>query len=128
VLQQSSDICYSMGKMKTTAVSSTSGKTPTTTKSEVPNKGRSAFFALAIDMSWKLALVILGPIIGGTYLDNALETAPLFTVIGLLMAVVGSIAVMWQVVKVANRQPVPKLTEAQRRQIREEYEKDDEDA
>jgi F0F1-type ATP synthase assembly protein I len=112
-----------MGKMKTKAVHTT----PTTAKSEEPPKGRTAFFALAWEMTWKLAVVILGPIVGGVYLDNTFNTDTLFTFLGLLLAIIGSIAVMWQIVRIANGMPVPKLTAQQRRQIQKEYEEEDKD-
>jgi len=110
-----------------TNVSPTSKMTPTSTKGNQPAQSRTAFFALVFEMSWQLAVVILGPILLGVWLDSVFNTISVFLVIGLLVAVVGSIVVMWGIVKKANRVPVPKLTAAQRRQIQEEYKKDDED-
>lgn len=83
---------------------------------------------MALNMSWQLAAVVLLPVIGGTYLDRTADTSPVFLIIGLSVAVVDSIAVIWRTMQVANRLPVPKLTDAQRRAIKKQYEEDDEDA
>jgi hypothetical protein len=48
--------------------------------------------------------------------------------VGLALALVGSIIVMWRTMQKANHLPVPKLTEAQRRQVQKQYEEDDADA
>lgn len=75
-------------------------------------------------MSWRLAVVVLVPIIVGAELDKALNVSYLLF-IGLAVALVGTVLVMWRSVQAANRLPVPKLTAAQRQAIRKSYEAED---
>lgn len=89
---------------------------------------RNMFVSMALTMSWQLALAVLVPIIGGVQLDKALETSNTFTFVGLAIALLGSIVVMWRTMQIANKLPVPKLTEAQKREIQKQYEEDDADA
>lgn len=56
---------------------------------------RTEFFVAAANMSWQLAIVVLVPIIGGSELDKALDTQPAFTILGFIVASVGTAAVMW---------------------------------
>ena len=77
-------------------------------------------------MSWQLAIVVLVPIIGGVELDKAFGSSHICLFIGLALAAVGTIAVLWRaIVQAADRLPVPKLTDAQRNEIRKSYEEDD---
>lgn len=89
---------------------------------------RNAFVFMALNMSWQLAIAVLVPVIGGVQLDKALDTSNTFTFVGLAIALIGSIAVMWRTMQTANKLPVPKLTAAQKRQIQKRYEEDDADA
>ena len=68
----------------------------------------SVFISLALDMSWRLAIVVLVPVIGGFELDQRLKTSPLLTVVGFLLAMGGMAIVLWQTLQTANRMPVPK--------------------
>lgn len=61
-------------------------------------------------MSWRLAAVVLVPIIGGYELDSRLGTTPFITVIGFLLAIGGVVIVMRQTVQAANKLPVPKAS------------------
>lgn len=80
---------------------------------------------MALNMSWQLAIVVLVPIIIGVKLDKTYGTQEVWTFIGLGVALVGAILVMWRAVRVANRLPVPKLTEGQKRAIQKQYEEED---
>jgi F0F1-type ATP synthase assembly protein I len=93
-------------------------------KVEKTTSPSSVFISLALDMSWRLALVVLVPIIGGFELDQQFETAPLLTIIGFLLAMGGMALIMWRTLQVANAQPVPKLTKAQKAKLAAE-DKDD---
>jgi len=88
-------------------------------------KRSNQFFAMALTMSWQLAVVVLVPVIGGVQLDKAAGTKYVFTFVGLALALVGSGVVMWRALQRANGLPVPKLTDAQRAAIKKSY--DDED-
>ena len=57
---------------------------------------RSDFFAAVMNMSWQLAIVVLVPILGGVQLDKALDSAPAFTLLGFVIAMVGTGFVVWR--------------------------------
>ncbi len=63
---------------------------------------------MALDMSWRLAAVVLVPIIGGYELDSHFGTTPLITVCGFVIAMVGAGLVMWRTMQAANNMPAPK--------------------
>ena len=129
VLQRLQLICYTGVKMsKTPAHQSTSpvakgGKKPL--QFEQTPFQRQTFFVMALNMSWQLAVVVLLPVIGGAELDKHLGTRYIFTLIGLLVAVVASSVVVWRALQTANQLPVPKLTAKQKRDIQKSFEEDD---
>lgn len=87
---------------------------------------KRAFVTTALDMSWKLAIVVLVPVLAGVQLDKMFGTS-FITFIGLALAFAGSGVVMWRAMQAANRIPVPKLTEEQKRAVRKSYEDEDND-
>lgn len=85
------------------------------------------FVQMALNMGWQLAVVVLVPVIVGVQIDNALDlTSHAFTFVGLGLALVGSVIVMWRAMQKANSIPVPKLTDEQKRAIKKSYEEEDE--
>ena len=56
----------------------------------------------ALNMSWQLAIVVLAPIIIGNKVDISLKTKPWFTVVGLLLAVAGTVLVIRSAIKRAD--------------------------
>lgn len=59
------------------------------------NKNTQVLFnSAAIGMSWQLAVVVLVPIFGGYKLDEKVNTSPLWTLVGLALAMVGMILVV----------------------------------
>jgi F0F1-type ATP synthase assembly protein I len=64
---------------------------------------RSVFLNMALSMSWKLAIVVLVPIVGGSELDQRFHKSPFFTILGLAIAVLGIILVLMNVVAEANK-------------------------
>ena len=82
---------------------------------------------MALDMSWRLAIAVLLPVLIGVELDKKLNTSYTFTFIGLALALIGSSLVMWRALRVANSLPVPKLSAAQKRAIKKSYEEEDDD-
>jgi F0F1-type ATP synthase assembly protein I len=66
------------------------------------DKPGSVFVSLALDMSWRLAIAVLVPIIGGFELDKVLKTSPLLIIVGFLVAMVSMGLVMWRMVQEAN--------------------------
>lgn len=57
------------------------------------------FLLASLDMSWRLAIVVLVPIVGGFYLDKALEMLPVFTIVGFVVAMAGTAFVVWRALK-----------------------------
>jgi F0F1-type ATP synthase assembly protein I len=55
---------------------------------------RQMFLSAVTDMSWQLAIVVLVPVIGGYELDQAINTFPAFLIIGLIIAMFGTAAVL----------------------------------
>lgn len=92
-------------------------KTPTPTPAAGP-KARAAqpdpnptaiFVSAALDMSWRLAIVVLVPVIGGFELDKRLHTTPVITVLGFVAALAGMVLVLRQSIKtVAENAPPAK--------------------
>jgi F0F1-type ATP synthase assembly protein I len=75
----------------------------------------SVFIGMALDMSWRLAIAVLVPIIGGFKLDEKLKTTPLLTIVGFLLAMGGMALVMWQTLQAANKIPAPKAQTKEKR-------------
>jgi F0F1-type ATP synthase assembly protein I len=60
-------------------------------------------FLLAFaDMSWRLAVVILVPIIGGYELDKHFDTTPALSIIGFVVAMAGLFVVLKQTLDMAD--------------------------
>lgn len=90
-----------------------------------PASQSSVFVGMALDMSWRLAIAVLVPIILGAELDKKFKTTPVLLIIGFILAMAGMALVMWRTLQTANRLPVPKLTAAQKREIKRLDEEDD---
>lgn len=56
----------------------------------------------ALDMSWRLAIVVLVPIIGGFELDKHLGTTPVLTIIGFILAMIGLFLILKRTLADAN--------------------------
>ena len=65
------------------------------------------FVGMALDMSWKLALVVLVPIVGGYEIDSHTGTTPVVTIVGFVLAMLGVAYVMWSTLQAANRMTAP---------------------
>ena len=77
-------------------------------KTEKHTSHTSVFIGMALDMSWRLALVVLIPIIAGFKLDETFNTSPLLIIVGFLMAMGGVALVMWRTVQAADEVTIPK--------------------
>jgi F0F1-type ATP synthase assembly protein I len=89
----------------------TASPTPEERKSGAPTDSRSpgaAFVVMALDMSWRLTLIVLIPILGGFQLDKKLNTSPLFTLVGFVLAMAGTAYVLWWASKKADSLAMPK--------------------
>lgn len=78
-----------------------------------PNKGRSnrtILVVAALDMSWRLAIAVLVPIIGGYELDKRLGSMPVLTIIGFLLAMTGLFFILKSTLATADQRYKPKET------------------
>lgn len=65
--------------------------------------GRLVFIGAVMDMTWQLAFVVLIPVIGGYKLDVHFKTSPLWLILGCVLAVAGSFAVMRRILGQLNQ-------------------------
>lgn len=88
--------------------------TPSPTGDERPDSAvgktgnpSSVFIGMALDMSWRLAIVVLVPIIGGFELDQRFKLTPLLTITGFAVAMIGMALVLWQMMQTVNQVSAP---------------------
>ncbi|HET7529131.1 MAG TPA: AtpZ/AtpI family protein [Candidatus Saccharimonadales bacterium] len=92
-----------MGKTKAVKAPSGAGQA-----SEDANGSGAILLVSALDMSWRLAIAVLVPIIGGYEIDKHLDTSPVFIIVGFLVAMAGTFLIMKQTVAAANSRYRPK--------------------
>ncbi len=68
----------------------------------------AVFLIAALDMSWRVAIAVLVPIIGGFELDQHLNTAPALTIVGFLLAMAGLFFILKTTVATADERFNPK--------------------
>lgn len=114
MLREITHTWYNVEEMTETTTQQTPSPNPSTNNSQVtvgkPENPKSVFVGMAVDMSWRLALVVLIPIIGGYELDSRLGTTPMITIVGFLVAMVGFGLVLWRTTEVAAQMPASKST------------------
>lgn len=98
-----------------------------TPRGDATTSHSAVFISMALDMSWRLAIVILVPVIGGFKLDEVFDSTPVLTITGFLLAMGGMALVFWQTLKKASEMPVPKLTPAQKRRLEAQLKEEDDD-
>jgi hypothetical protein len=62
----------------------------------------------SLQMSWRLAIVVLIPLIGGVKLDQRLNTTPYLTILGILLAASGVYYVLSNILSDFNQSIKPK--------------------
>ena len=75
------------------------GKTLSADEQAAIDRSQRLFMSTMLNMSWQIAVIVLLFVIGGYKLDAQNNTSPRFTLIGLLIAVVGSGLIVWKAVK-----------------------------
>ena len=75
----------------------------------------SLFFSMGLDMSWRLALSILIPIIGGVETDKHFNTAPAFLIVGFVLATVLAVVTIRRTLKLANNLPFAEITKGMKK-------------
>ncbi|MCA9323826.1 AtpZ/AtpI family protein [Candidatus Saccharibacteria bacterium] len=63
---------------------------------------RQQFLVSTADMSWRLAITVVVPIVAGVKLDDYFNTSPSLTLLGFMVAAAGGSAVVWRTVKNLN--------------------------
>ena len=58
------------------------------------NNPSTVFVNMAMDMSWRLAVVVIVPIVAGFKVDEHLSSSPLWTIVGFVLAMAGMAAVL----------------------------------
>jgi F0F1-type ATP synthase assembly protein I len=58
--------------------------------------------AIALNMSWQLLIIVIIPVVGGHLLDVHFKKTATFMIIGMVIAVLGMIAVVRQTVRMLN--------------------------
>ena len=66
-------------------------------------EAKQQFIGATINLSWRLALTVLIPIIGGLSLDKRFNTSPSYTITGFMLAVVFGCMAVWATVKEVNQ-------------------------
>ena len=113
-------------KPATMAPTSNKGVQQSPSLDEARSTVQRRFVQLALNMGWQLAVVVLVPVIIGAQIDNALNTTShIFVYIGLALALLGTILVLWRSMQKANSLPVPKLSDEQKQAIKKAYEEED---
>lgn len=111
--------------MKTTAAPTTP---PITNSAEEGSaSARMSFIVLALNMSWQLLVVVLLPVLGGVWLDKHHGHGTTWTIGGLAVALVLSVAVIAQAARTASKFPVPKLSAAEKHAVQRQIAEDDAD-
>ncbi len=87
---------------QTTAPKSTPSPREVKTPGTVGSNPGSQFVGMAVDMGWRLAVVVLVPIVGGYELDQVLKTSPWLTALGFLIALGGTALIFWKTLQAGN--------------------------
>jgi F0F1-type ATP synthase assembly protein I len=70
------------------------------------NTALMMFVGAVLDLSWRMALVVLIPIIGGFELDKHLNTTPALTILGFILAMAGTFLVLKKMLTVYSGKSV----------------------
>lgn len=90
-----------------------------------PASARANFILLALNMSWQLLVVVMAPVLIGVALDKKFDSGTLWTLVGLVVGLIGSAVVIGRTAQQANKYPVPKLTDAVRKAVQKRIAEDD---
>lgn len=82
-----------------------SGKSQLASEVGSGNNPLVEFFSATLTMSWHLAVAVLVPILGGFALDRRLHTQPILTIVGFVLALGGTSAIIWQQYRIISSLP-----------------------
>ena len=94
-------IAKNRGDIVVRAMVKSAGKT--TTNEETVKKAKRLFFSSLLDISWRLAIALAGPIVGGAWLDDKRESGQVFTLIGLLFGTILAGFIIFKAYKKLNK-------------------------
>ena len=87
----------------------TGGSSPSTTSAqddieqlEAALLAKQRFIAATLNLSWRLAVTVLVPLIGGIQLDKRFDSSPSYTITGFMLAVVLGCVAVWHTVQEVN--------------------------
>lgn len=60
---------------------------------------RTQFLFAILNLSWKLAVVVLAPLLLGSYLDSTFDMYPVLTLVGFVIAMIGVVLVVWRQIR-----------------------------
>lgn len=85
-------------------MASSKGVKPTAEKTAAgqPKSNRSVLLIAALDMSWRLAIAVLVPIIAGFELDKHFDITPVLTIIGFLVAMAATFFILKRTLQTAD--------------------------
>ena len=75
----------------------------------------SLFFSMGLDMSWRLALSVLIPIVGGAELDTHFRTAHIYLILGFILATALAVVTIRRTLKLANNLPFAEITKGMKK-------------
>lgn len=83
-------------------------QTTTTAEDEIQQamktlEAKQQFIGATLNMSWRLALTVVIPVVGGIKLDQHFDTSPSLTLAGFFLAVFGACMAVWGTVKEVNQ-------------------------
>jgi F0F1-type ATP synthase assembly protein I len=65
---------------------------------------RQQFMSSALNMSWRLAVTVVVPIVAGVKLDEHFKSAPSLTLLGFMIAAVAGCVAVWGTIKELNKE------------------------
>jgi F0F1-type ATP synthase assembly protein I len=95
--------CYTNARMKKAAGSNAATSAQDDIEQlEAALLARQRFIGATLNLSWRLALTVLIPLIGGIQLDKKFDSSPSYTITGFMLAVVFGCIAVWSTVKEVN--------------------------
>lgn len=76
------------------------------------------FLMASSNMGWRLAVMVVIPIVGGVKLDDNFNSAPSFTLLGLMLAAVAGGSAVWATVKEISRQQSQEDNESSKEEVK----------
>lgn len=91
-----------MGKAAAKSVKTTTADQSEIEQWEAALNAKQKFVGATLNLSWRLALTVLIPLIGGIQLDKKFNSSPSYTITGFMLAIVFGCMAVWQTVKEVN--------------------------